>query len=524
MLVNYSTLLKSAFIFVWLSANAVHASEDLFSNEPRNESTNIASDALASSPATKPNIIFIFADDLGYGDISSFGATDIKTPNIDQLGQQGIKFTNFYAAANVCSPSRASLLTGRFSVRMGINSVFMSDSPDGMPLSEITIAEALKPQGYATGMVGKWHLGHSERYMPLNQGFDEFYGVPYSNDMANFFWHENQEIKYEEIDQQYLTKRYTDKAIDFIDRHQQQPFFLYLAHNMPHVPLYASPDFQGKSERGLYGDVVQELDWSVGEIIKSLKAKGLWENTLLVFSSDNGPWLMMADHGGSAGELRNGKMTTFDGGHRVPTVAHWPKGIKPREYHGVASMLDWFPTFVELSGGSLPTDRVIDGVSLTSLLAGEEQKKTGEYVYFDRSNKQVDAVRQGQWKLKLAHSSMMPALLEAFAQFGEYSHPLMLIDLVTDPGETTNLADLHPEKVTALKKVLAQYQTIKPDQRWLIMKGTASDHKGYGHFHTALAMMGLIALLLISGLIYGMYKLIKYAYRRFTHSKRNSSN
>lgn len=488
--------------------NTVHANELL--------SNNVS--------AAKPNIVFIFADDLGYGDISTFGATDINTPNIDKLATDGIKFSNFYAAANVCSPSRASLLTGRHSVRMGINSVFMSDSPDGMPLSEITIAEALKPQGYATGMVGKWHLGHQDRYMPWNQGFDEFYGVPYSNDMGNFFWYENQDIDYQDIDQQYLTKRYTDKAIDFIERHQQQPFFLYLAHNMPHVPLYASPNFQGKSERGLYGDVVQELDWSVGEIVKTLKAKDLWHNTLLVFSSDNGPWLMMAEHGGSAGPLHNGKMTTFEGGHRVPTVAHWPAGIKSREYTGVASMLDWFPTFVELSGGSLPTDRVIDGVSITSLLAGDEPQPNTEYVYFDKSNKQVDAIRQGQWKLKLAHSSMMPAFLETFAQFGEYSHPLMLIDLVNDPGESTNLAEQYPERVTSLKRRMAQYQTIKPEQRWLIMKGTASDKKGYGHLFTAIAVMGLIALLLIAGFIYGSVKLIRYAYRRTRQSKQNSSN
>ena len=200
MLVNYSTLIKAAFFFVWLSANAVDASDGLLNNETD----------------TKPNIIFIFADDLGYGDISSFGASDISTPHIDQLANDGIKFTNFYSAANICTPSRASLLTGRYSVRMGINRVFSETSVDGMPQSEITIAEMLKPQGYATGLVGKWHLGHNDRFMPWNQGFDEFYGVPYSNDMGNFLWYENQEIQHQEIDQQYLTKRYTAKAIDFI--------------------------------------------------------------------------------------------------------------------------------------------------------------------------------------------------------------------------------------------------------------------------------------------------------------------
>ncbi|WOH38200.1 sulfatase [Thalassotalea fonticola] len=500
MVVNYSIFLKVLLIFVWLGLNSVHASEISSKN---------------ASPA-KPNIVLIFADDLGYGDISSFGATDINTPNIDQIGQQGIKFTNFYSAANICTPSRASLLTGRYSVRMGINRVFSETSIDGMPQSEITIAEMLRPQGYATGLVGKWHLGHNDRFMPWNQGFDEFYGVPYSNDMGSFLWYENQEIQHQEIDQQYLTKRYTDKAIDFIERHQQQPFFLYLAHNMPHVPLYASPDFQGSSNRGLYGDVVQELDWSVGEIVKALKTKGLWENTLVIFTSDNGPWLMMGDNGGSAGDLRNGKMTTFDGGHRVPTVAHWPQGIKSRQYDGVVSMLDWFPTFAELSGADLPSDRVIDGNSINSLLAGKEVNKQGLYVYFDSTNHHVDAVRQGKWKLKLQKGLTLNLNIKMFANMGAYTHPLMLIDLSKDPAESENLAEQHPEKVAELKALIAQYQAIKPEQRWLIMKGTPDDKKGYGPFYTVLGVMFLLALLIAIGMLYGAYKLIRYGYRRIS--------
>ncbi|HBY85925.1 MAG TPA: N-acetylgalactosamine-6-sulfatase [Colwellia sp.] len=477
-----------------------------------------------NSKVDKPNIVFIFADDLGYGDISSFGAKDINTPHIDQLANDGIKFTNFYSAANICTPSRASLLTGRHSVRMGISSVFAEDSPEGMPLSEITIAEALKPQGYKTGLVGKWHLGHNDRFMPWNQGFDEFYGVPYSNDMSSFFWYENQEITYTDIDQQYLTKRYTDKAIDFIDRNQAQPFFLYLAHNMPHVPLYASPDFQGSSERGLYGDVVQELDWSVGEIIKTLKAKGLWENTLLVFTSDNGPWLMMGEDGGSAGELRNGKMQTFEGGHRVPTVAHWPKGIKPRQYDDVVSMLDWFPTFVELSGGTLPNDREIDGRSITGLLSGQSATEEQVYVYFDRTNKEVQALRKGDWKLKLPHGLgiNIPTGNGIFAGMGMYSNSLLLIDLSKDPSESENLAEQYPEKVTELKALIANYQAIKPEQRWLFMSGTASDKKGYGGFFTVLGVLALINLLILIAIIYGMNKLIRYGYRRIKSSKQNS--
>jgi arylsulfatase A-like enzyme len=516
--VNYSRILKVSLILAWFSAFAINANEVSLSNK---------SSSASSKPSDiKPNIVFIFADDLGYGDISSFGATDINTPNIDQIGQQGIKFTNFYSAANICTPSRASLLTGRHSVRMGISSVFAETSPNGMPLSEITIAEALKPQGYKTGMVGKWHLGHQDRFMPWNQGFDEFYGVPYSNDMGSFFWYENQEVTYTEIDQQYLTKRYTDKAIDFIDRNQTQPFFLYLAHNMPHVPLYASPKFLGSSERGLYGDVVQELDWSVGEIIKTLKEKGLWDNTLLVFTSDNGPWLMMGEAGGSAGELRNGKMTTFDGGHRVPTVAHWPKGIKPRQYDGVLSMLDWFPTFVELSGGQLPTDREIDGNNISSLLAGGENQNEGEYVYFDRTNKQVQAVRKGKWKLKLAHGLGVNIYTGngIIANMTAYSHPLLLIDLTKDPFEENNLADEYPEKVAELKAIIAEHQAIEPEQRWLFMEGTASDKKGYAPFFTTLAMFAFINLLLLIGILFGTYKLLRYGYRRIKSSLQHTSN
>jgi arylsulfatase A-like enzyme len=462
----------------------------------------------------RPNIIFIFADDLGYGDVGAFGAKDIKTPNIDHLAANGLKFTDFYSAANVCTPSRASLLTGRHSIRMGIDSVFSADSIDGMPPEEITIAEVLKESGYATGMVGKWHLGHLDRYMPWNQGFDEFYGVPYSNDMGNFFWYENQEINYSAIDQRYLTQRYTNKAIDYIDRHQQQPFFLYLAHSMPHVPLYASPEFEGKSQRGLYGDVVEELDWGVGEVIKALRERGLLENTLVVFSSDNGPWLMMGDHGGSSGPLYNGKMTTFDGGHRVPTVAHWPKTISAKEFSGVASMLDWFPTFSELAGAELPSDRVIDGHSLVSRLQGRESTDSGSYAYFDRTNKKVDGIREGKWKLKLARASIIPAFVDDIIRVGEYRHELLLIDMEADPGEQNNLAHRYPEKVKELQEKLMAYQAIEPEYRQRVMSAAASDKKGYGHLMTVGTVMSLLLLSLVAGLIYGVYRLIKKLFRQ----------
>ena len=278
-----------------------------------------------------PNIVYIFTDDLGYGDLSTFGAQDISTPNIDRLADEGIKFTDFYSASSVCSPSRAGLLTGRIPQRMGINSVFFPESFTGMPSQEITIAEMLKERHYKTGIVGKWHLGHRVEFLPLQQGFDTYFGIPYSNDMESVVYMRDNEVETFEVDQRYTTKTYTEESMKFIEENKDTPFFLYLSHNMPHVPIYASDDFIGTSKRGLYGDVIQEIDWSVGQILKKLEELDLLEDTLVIFSSDNGPWLVMQDHGGSAGILREGKQFTFDGGMRVPTLAMWkgkiPAGI-----------------------------------------------------------------------------------------------------------------------------------------------------------------------------------------------------
>jgi arylsulfatase A-like enzyme len=238
----------------------------------------------------QPNIIFILADDLGYGDIGAYGATAIATPNIDRMAAQGAMFNEFYSVSPVCTPARAALLTGRYPIRQGIHEVFYPESFQGMDPTEVTVAEVLKDAGYRTGLVGKWHLGHHSQFMPWNQGFDEFFGLPYSNDMGGMYYFRNKEINFEEIDQRYLTQTYTQEAIEFIDRNQQQPFFLYLAHNMPHVPIYASPEFEGKSAGGLYGDVIEEIDWSVGKILQRLDELQIADNTLVIFTSDNGPW------------------------------------------------------------------------------------------------------------------------------------------------------------------------------------------------------------------------------------------
>ncbi|BFM14061.1 sulfatase [Maricurvus nonylphenolicus] len=406
--------------------------------------------------AQQPNIVFIFADDLGYGDIGSYGSTVIRTPNIDRMAAEGARFDQFYSASPVCTPSRAALLTGRYPIRDGIHGVFHPESYQGLDPQEVTIAEMLKDAGYATGIVGKWHLGHHEKYMPWNQGFDEFFGVPYSNDMGGLYYFRNQQAHFEDIDQRYMTKTYTEEAIKFIDKHQAGPFFLYLAHNMPHVPLYASPEFEGKSKGGLYGDVVEELDWSVGQVLQHLEKLGIAENTLVVFSSDNGPWRLMGSRGGSAGGLRAGKQYTFEGGMRVPTVAYWPATIAPGTVpDGMATMMDWLPTFARMGNAELPKDRVIDGKDILGLLTGEGDRADQELFYY--MNGELRAYRSGDWKLKLPYQGMGGWLSYFHPGFAK-GHELLLFNLKDDPAEQINLAGKESEIV---EQMLAAIDTFK---------------------------------------------------------------
>lgn len=384
-----------------------------------------------------PNIVFIFTDDLGYGDISCFGATDIKTPNIDKIANEGIKFTSFYSASPICSPSRAGLLTGRLPVRMGIHSVFFPESFTGMPPKEVTIAEILKTKNYTTGIIGKWHLGHQFKFLPLQQGFDSYFGIPYSNDMESVVYMRDNDVEEYKVDQHYITKRYTEEALKFIDKNKDKPFFLYLAHNMPHVPVYASEDFEGSSERGLYGDVVQELDWSVGEVLNKLKEFSLLDNTLVIFSSDNGPWLAMKELGGSAGILREGKQFTFEGGMRVPTVAMWkgkiPEGIVD---DNMASQMDWFPTFANLISYQIPDSLVLDGKNISQVLMNTGKRENSTYLFFDGENN-LQAFRNGKWKIKEPYiGNKATPWQKAVA-----AHDTLLINLVNDPGERDNLYD-----------------------------------------------------------------------------------
>jgi len=461
----------------------------------------------ASAREGKPNIVIILADDLGYGDIGVFGASDIATPNIDGLATRGIRFTDFYAGHNVCSPSRAALLTGRHSKRMGISHVFQADSPDGMPLEEITIAEMLKVEGYATGLVGKWHLGAQDRYMPWNQGFDSFQGVPYSNDMGNFFWYDEQDVIYEPIDQAYLTQRYTEKAVEFIDANKEEPFFLYVAHSMPHVPIYASPDFLGTSERGLYGDVVQELDWSVGQVVATLEDAGILENTLILFTSDNGPWLPMGSHGGATGGLRDGKGTTFDGGHKVPTVAYLGGGVSGVTVTEPISMLDLLPTIAALSGAAVPDDRHTDGRDVSAILKGEEAGAPIPYFYYEAFNRQIDAVRLGEWKLKREKNFWVPDLvMSTILRWGEFNHGELLFNLERDPGEADNVINDNPQVAERLRALMVEADAVGAEYRMRVMTGTGADRTGYERLLTSLAVVGLVLIALFVGLLYAIWR------------------
>ncbi len=423
-----------------------------------------------------PNIIHIFADDLGYGDLGCYGAIDIKTPNIDRLAADGIKFTQFYSASSVCSPSRAGLLTGRYPQRMGINQVFFPESFTGMSPSEITIAEMLKQKNYATGIVGKWHLGHRAKFLPLQQGFDSYFGIPYSNDMRSVVYMEDNDVVDYEVDQHNTTKTYTERALKFIDQQKGRPFFLYLAHSMPHVPIYASKDFEGTSNRGLYGDVIQEIDWSVGQILAKLQTLDLLENTLVIFSSDNGPWLVMEDHGGSAGPLREGKQFTFDGGMRVPTVAMWKGKIPPGTvYDGMATQMDWFPTFAKLTASKLPADRVIDGENISQVLFNTGKRKGDAFLYFDGS--ELQCFQQGYWKIKKPYKGYRgSAGKKAVA-----AHDTLLFNLKVDIGEKQDLHALNPEKTREIWEAMEKaYAEMGPLPSSLNV-GLKQDNSHYEH-------------------------------------------
>lgn len=409
-----------------------------------------ARDARAASSGDRPpNIVVLYADDLGYGDLGCYGAEKIKTPRLDQMAAEGMRMTDFYVTSPICSPSRAGLLTGRYPIRQGIQPVFFPNSKDGIDDSEITVAEALRDLGYTTGCIGKWHLGHLPQYLPTRHGFDYYYGIPYSNDMEvesrgdpPLPLMRGEEIIEQPADQTTLTKRYTEEARVFIHRSKDKPFFLYLPHTMPHVPLFVSEDFAGTSEGGLYGDVVEEIDWSTGQILDALKEEGLDENTLVIFTSDNGPWLVKKEHGGSAGPLREGKGTTFEGGVRVPGIMRWPGVIEAGHVeHAPAMTIDFLPTFLALAGGTPPQDRPIDGQDISGILRGNGARANHDFYFFH--NSELQAHRSGKWKVKLPMKDKV---------YGEaMEHGVLLFDLEQDPGETTDLSAKYPDVAGRLR-------------------------------------------------------------------------
>ncbi len=460
---------------------------------------------IAQQKSSTPNIVLIFMDDMGYGDLSCYGALDINTPNIDQLASEGIRFTNFLSSQAVCSASRASIMTGCYANRVGISGALFPGSKVGLASNEMTMAELLKQKNYATAIYGKWHLGDAKQFLPLQQGFDEYLGIPYSNDMwpvnydgtpadstssksklpqlplikNNDKWLEIKTLE----DQSTLTERYTTAAEDFIKKNKNKPFFLYLPHSMPHVPINASPAFRGKSKQGLYGDVIQEIDASVGRILKTIKENGLDNNTLVIFTSDNGPWINYGNHAGSTGGLREGKGTSFEGGQRVPGIIRWKGTIQPNIVSNqLASTIDLFPTIAAITKASLPNKK-IDGVSILPILQGDKNatpRKT--FLYYYRKNS-LEAVRIDNWKLVFAHPSrsylnQLPGMNGYPGKAPEdVAMPLALYDLRRDPAENYDIKDMHPDIV---KKLQALAEEARADLGDDIQKRTGANNRAVG--------------------------------------------
>lgn len=452
----------------------------------------LAAAAVAQKTAP-PNIVLIFMDDMGYGDPVCYGGGPYKTPNIDALAVTGMRFTNFYAAQAVCSASRSALLTGSYPTRIGLHGALDHNSKIALNPKEETIAELLKGRGYATGMVGKWHLGNRPPFLPLQQGFDEYLGLPYSNDMWPVHYDgkpyapdsNNYRSSYPQLpliegnttvrnlktleDQSGLTKIYTERAVAFIDKHKQQPFFLYLAHSMVHVPLAASPAFKGRSGAGLFGDVMEEVDWSVGEVMKTLKKNNLLNNTIVIFTSDNGPWLNYGNHAGNSGGMREGKGTAWDGGVKVPAIISWPGKIRsgmvtPK----LLTTMDILPTLVTLTGAKMPVNK-IDGVDFSKLILGDpDYTARDEFAYYYDVNN-LKAIRKGPWKLVFPASSRtygVPGTIgrDGFpGETGTENVQLALYNLSMDPGEDRDMKAQYPEVVRELTAIADTYRRMLGD-------------------------------------------------------------
>lgn len=417
----------------------------------------------------QPNIIVILMDDMGYGDIGTQGAIGYETPNLDKMGNEGMRFTRFYSVQAVSGASRAGLLTGCYPNRIGFSGAPGPDAVTGINENESTMAEVLKQKGYACAAYGKWHLGHHTKFLPTHNGFDEYYGIPYSNDMwphhptgtyPDLPLYEGDKVIAYNPDQSQFTTNFTERAIQFIDKNKKRPFFIYLAHPMPHVPLFVSDKFKGKSKQGLYGDVMMEIDWSVGQILQKLRKEGLDENTLVVVTSDNGPWINYGNHAGSTGGLREGKGTSFEGGQRVPCLMQW-KGTIPAGSvcNKLAVNIDLLPTFAHISGAAMPSHKT-DGVNLFSLLQGDTKSTPRtSFLYYYRRNS-LEAVSDGEFKLIFPHPTRtyegfapgndgMPGRVDENKMLEEK----ILIDLRRDPGERYNVLSQYPEAAGRLEQM-----------------------------------------------------------------------
>jgi uncharacterized sulfatase len=463
----------------------------------------LGSERIRAQGRRPPNFVFIFADDLGYGDLACYGSTTNETPNLDRMAREGVRFTDFYVPMPFCAPSRATLLTGRYPFRHGVTG---NPAPDsgineiGLPASEITIAEALKPRGYSSMCIGKWHLGHTPEFLPRRQGFDEYYGILYSNDMRPVQVVHNERVAQYPVIQGHLTRDYTQRATDFIERNREKPFFLYLPHAMPHKPLAASEEFYTPHTPGdLYADVIRELDWSVGRILARIRELGLDENTLVMFASDNGPWF-----GGSTAGLRAMKGSTFDGGIRVPLIARWPGRISSgRVNKELCASIDVFPTLCGLAGAAVPADRVIDGKDIFPLMASDTARTPHEAI-FAMSGPELHVVRSGKWKLHVrtpatgfqrlddvaaakwldprgpdgitmiapveqARPNQYPGLYT-----GEAAKPMMLFDMEKDQGEQHDVSAEHPDVVARLRALFDRLDAEAPK------RGRPERHGGPG--------------------------------------------
>ncbi|MGJ8697379.1 MAG: sulfatase family protein [Verrucomicrobiaceae bacterium] len=445
------------------------------------------------SGVEKPNVVLIYCDDLGYGDVGCFGAEGWETPHIDSIAQEGVKFTDFYVAQAVCSASRCALLTGCYANRLGIHGALFPASTTGLNPEETTLAEVCKSVGYATAMFGKWHLGYQEPFLPVNQGFDEYHGYPYSNDMwpsgpvhfkAKFPQlpvYEGAEIVRRETDQTEMTKTLTERSVAFIEKNKETPFFLYLAHPQPHVPLYVSEERKGSSKGGLYGDVIQEIDWSTGQVLAALEKAGVEEKTLVIFTSDNGPWMVYGNHGGVTGGLRGSKGTSWEGGVRVPCVMKFPGRLKAGSVVKTPVMtIDLLPTIAGLIGAALP-EKEIDGKDAWKVLTGEREESVQEAYFFFYGRGNLEAMRMGKWKLQFPHKWRDEKTHPGKDGLpGKYLFPtvgLELFDLEADRNETRDVSAEHPE-VMARMQALADQKRAELGDGFKKLKGLDNREPG----------------------------------------------